>query len=91
MEDQKPRGLVWHLTTSFLKEEGLNQKLKMKIYKLGDVCKLTSLTQTYRRRGSGGEASSRWVIFCNFLEKTYCNAIGSHFVCVQNHLKEPNF
>ena len=33
------RGLVWHLTESFLKGEGLNQKLQMKISKLGDLCK----------------------------------------------------
>ena len=38
MEDQKLRpGL--HLTKSFLGGEGLNQKLKMKISKLGEVCK----------------------------------------------------
>ena len=37
------RGLVWHLAKSFAKREHLNQKLKMKICKLGDVCKQTSL------------------------------------------------
>ena len=35
MEDQKP----WPGTESFLKEEGLNQKLQMKISTLGDLCK----------------------------------------------------
>ena len=32
-------GLVWHLTESFLKGEGLKQNLQMKISKLGDLCK----------------------------------------------------
>ena len=72
--------------------ERLNQKLQMKISTLGDVYKQTSLTQTYHRRGSGGEAPSRWAIFCNFLEKkSYFNAIGSHFACVQNYLKVLDF
>ena len=39
----RSRGLVWHLTESFLKGEGLNQKLQMKISKLGNLRKLTSL------------------------------------------------
>ena len=65
-DDQKP-GMVWH--QEFSEGRSLNQKLKMKISKLGDVRKLTSLTQTYHRWRSGGEAPSRWAIFCNFLEK----------------------
>ena len=68
MEDQKPwPGLA--LNQEFLMGERFNQKLKMKISKLGDECKQTSLTQTYHRRGSGGEAPSRWAIFCKFWEK----------------------
>ena len=35
----RSRGLVWHLTESFLKGEGLKQKLQKKISKLGDLCK----------------------------------------------------
>ena len=35
----RSRGLVWHLTESFLKGEGLNQKLQMKISKWGDLSK----------------------------------------------------
>ena len=35
--------LVWHLTESFPKGEGLKQKLQMKISKLGDLCEQTSL------------------------------------------------
>ena len=30
---------------------------------------MQSVIQTFHRRGSGGEAPSRWAIFCNFLEK----------------------
>ena len=55
----RSRGLVWHLTESFLKGEGLKQKLQMKIW----------FIQTYHRRGSGDEAPSRWAIFWNFFEK----------------------
>ena len=35
----RSRGLVWHLTESFLKGECLKQKFKMKLSKLGDLCK----------------------------------------------------
>ena len=35
----RSRGLVWHLTKSFAKGEGLKKKLQMKISKLGDLCK----------------------------------------------------
>ena len=34
----RSRGLVWYLTKSFQKGERLNQKLKMKLCKLGEVC-----------------------------------------------------
>ena len=63
----RSRGLVWQLTESFLKGEGLNQKLQMKICKLGDLC--NEFIQTYQRRGSGDGAPSRWAIFRNFFEK----------------------
>ena len=47
------RGLVWHLTKSFQKRERLNQKLKMKICKLGDVCKQSSLLKRITDGGLG--------------------------------------
>ena len=50
--DQKPC-LVWHLTKRFQKGERLNQKLKMKICKLGDVCKQTSLLKRITDGGLG--------------------------------------
>ena len=65
----RSRGLVWHLTKSFQKGERLNQKLKMSICKLGDVCKQSSLTQTYRRWRSGAEVRAAWQFFCDLLEK----------------------
>ena len=34
----RSRGLVWHLTKSFLMGEGLNSNFKTKISKFGDVC-----------------------------------------------------
>ena len=46
-------GLVWHLTKSFQKGERLNQKLKMKICKLGGVCKQTSLLKRITDGGLG--------------------------------------
>ena len=49
----RSRGLVWHLTKSFQKGERLNQKLKMKICKLGDVCKQTSLLKRISDGGLG--------------------------------------
>ena len=42
---------------------------KNKKCKLGDVCKYTSVTQPYHRRGSEGGTHSRWAIFCYFLLK----------------------
>ena len=53
--------------------------------KSGDV-----LSRPAQRR-SRGEAFTRWTIFCIFLEKTYFNAIGSHFASVQRHLKKLDF
>ena len=38
--------------------------------------------------GSECEAPSHWVFFCNFLKKSYFDAIGSHFAHVQSNLKE---
>ena len=50
MYDQKPwPGLA--LNEEFSKGKSLNQKLKMKICKLGDVCKQTSL---FKRITDGG-------------------------------------
>ena len=49
---------------------------------------------TYRRRlgESGGEAPSRWAIFCNFLEKiAILKPFGSYFARFQSNLKEKNF
>ena len=65
----RSRGLVWHLTKSFQKRERLNQKLKMKICKLGDVCKQTSLPNVSQIWRFGAEAPAAWQFFCNFLEK----------------------
>ena len=57
-----------------------------------------SVSQTYHRRslrrqwGSGGEALSRWEIFCNFFGKTcYFNAIRTQLARVYNHFKELDF
>ena len=41
--------------------------------------------------GSTGEDPSHWAIFCNFLEKSYFNATGSHFARIQSYLKEQHF
>ena len=38
--------------------------------------------------GSECKAPSHWVFFCNFLKKSYFDAIGSHFAHVQSNLKE---
>ena len=56
--------------------------------KVEDVCEQSSVSQTYHRRGCEGEAPSHWVVFCNFLKKSYFDAIGSHFARVQSNLKE---
>ena len=52
MYDQKPLpGLA--LNEEFLKGKSLNQKLKMKICKLGDVCKQISLLKRITDGGLG--------------------------------------
>ena len=52
MGDQKPwPGLA--LNEEFSKDRSLNQKLKMKIYKLGDVCKQTSVLKRITDGGLG--------------------------------------
>ena len=65
----KSRGLVWHLTKSFQKGERLNQKLKMKICKLGDVCKQTSLLKRITDGSLGPKPQLLGNFFCIFLEK----------------------
>ena len=59
----RSRGLVWHLTKIFQKGERLNQKLEMKICKLQNVCKQTSLLKRIADRGLGPK------FFGIFLEK----------------------
>ena len=49
----RSRGLVWHLTKSFQKGERLNQKLNIKICKLGDVCMQTRLLKRVTDGGLG--------------------------------------
>ena len=62
----RSRGLlVWHVTKSFQKGERLNQKLQMKICKLGDVCKQTSLFKRITDGGLGPKPQ----LLGNFLEK----------------------
>ena len=87
----RSRGLVWHLTKSFQKGERLNQKLKMKICKLGDVCKQTSLLKRITDGGLGPKTQLLGNFFAFFWKKSYFNAIRSHFACVQNHVKELDF
>ena len=58
------RGLVWHLTKSFQKGERLNQKLKLKICKLGNVCKQTSLLKRITDGGLGPKSQ----LLGNFLQ-----------------------
>ena len=65
----RSRGLVWHLTKSFQMGERLNQKLKIKVCKLGDVSKQTSLLNCITDGGLGAEAPAAWQFFCIVLEK----------------------
>ena len=68
MYDQKPwPGLA--LNKKFSKGKSLNQKLKMKICKLGDVCKQTSLLKRITDGGLGPKPQLLGNFFCNFLEK----------------------
>ena len=78
----RSRGLVWHLTKSFQKGERLNQKLKMKIRKLGDVCKQTSLLKGITDGGLGPKSQLLGNVFAIFWKKSCFNAIGLHFACV---------
>ena len=87
MYDQKPwTGLA--LSEEFSKGRALKSKVKMKICKMGDVCKQTSLHKRITNGGLGPKPQ----LLGNFFGKTsYFNAIGSHFASVQNHLKELDF
>ena len=59
--------------------------------KLGDVCKQTSLLKGITDGGLGLKPQLLGNSFAIFRKKNYFNGIGSHFVCVQNHLKELDF
>ena len=54
MEDQKPR-LVWHLTRVSLQGECLNQKLKAKPSKVGDVLSRVEVVFLKRTTNKGLE------------------------------------
>ena len=79
----RSRGLVRHVTESFLNGEGLNQKLQMKIY------------SSLFKRITDGDLETKPPVagrfFEIFLKKGYFNAFGSHFERVQNHLKEVDY
>ena len=62
------RDLVWHLTKSFQKGKRLNQKLKMKICKLGDVCKQL-VYSTISQMEVWGQSPSCLAIFLHFFGK----------------------
>ena len=88
--DQKPwPGLA--LNEEFLKGERLNQKLKIKIFELGDVCKQTSLLKRIADRGLGPKPQLLGNCFTIFGKKSYFNAIGSHFVGVQEPFERTRF
>ena len=64
----------------------------MKIYKLGDVCKQTSLLKRITDGGLRPKPQLLGKFFAFFFgKKSYFNAFGSRFACVQNHLKELDF
>ena len=65
----RSRGLVWQLTKSFQNGESLNQKLKMKICKLGDVCKQTSLLKRITDGGLGPKSQLLGNFFAIFWKK----------------------
>ena len=65
----RSRGLVWHLTKSFQKGERLNQMVKMKICKLGDVCKQTSLLKRITDEGLGPKPQLLGKFFLHFFGK----------------------
>ena len=87
----RSRGLVWHLTESFLKGKVLNQKLQIKISKLGDCVSKTSLFKRITDGDLGTKPPVVGRFFGFFFKKNYFNAIGSHFARVQNHLKEVDY
>ena len=90
MYDQKP----WPdlaLNEEFSKARSLNQNLKMKICKLGDGCTQTSLLKRITDGGLGPKPLLLGNCFAIFWKKRCFNAIGSHFACVQNHLKKTYF
>ena len=60
----------------------------MNIYKSGDVCKQTSLLKRIKDGGLVLKPQLLGYFFGFFWKKSYFNAIGLHFACVQNHLKE---
>ena len=64
----RSRGLVWHLTESFRKGEGLNQKLQMKI-STWETCASKLVYSNVSQTGIWGRSPSRWAIFRNFFEK----------------------
>ena len=89
MYDQK----LWPglaLNEEFLKGRALKPRV-MKICKLGDVCKQTSLLKRITDGGLGLKAQLLGNFFAMFWKKSYFNAIGSHYACVQNHLKKLYF
>ena len=89
MYDQKPwPGLA--LNEEFSKRRALKPKV-MKICKLVDVCKQTSLVKRITDGNLGRKPQLLGNFFAIFWKKSYFNAIGSHFACAQNHLKELDF
>ena len=75
----------------FAKGEGQKPQVEKfnKYFKIGRRSDQISATQMNRRRGG---TPSRWVMFCNFLEKIpILMPFGSQFIHFQSHLKEQNF
>ena len=67
----RSRGLIWHLTKSFQKGERLNQKLKMKICKLGNECKKTSVLKRFTDGGLGPKPQLLGNFFAFVWKKSY--------------------
>ena len=69
--------------------------------KLGDLCEQTSVTETYHRRGSGGNAPSRQRLWGSrakppeagrlFGKTSYFNSIESHSARVLQPFEKPKF
>ena len=92
MYDQKPwPGLALGEEFSKGRALNLNQQLKMKICKLGDVCKQTNLLKRITDGGLRPKSLLLGNFFAFFWKRSYFHAIGSRFACVQNHLKELDF